>query len=64
MNTGRGVFVLRDETALVAMQAASFATEDDFRRLLAAFPQAGEHPERSSPKWKPIRQKESAATKI
>ena len=39
MNTGAGVFVLKDETTLVAMQAASFATEDDFQRLLASFPE-------------------------
>ncbi|MGU3539863.1 hypothetical protein [Methylobacterium sp. A54F] len=33
-----GVFLLRDEATLVPMQAASFATEDHFQRLLAAFP--------------------------
>ncbi len=36
---GTGVFVLRDEATLVAMQAASFASEDDFQRLLASFPE-------------------------
>ena len=36
--TGAGVFVLRDPATLVPMQAASFASEDDFQRLLAAFP--------------------------
>ena len=36
---GTGVFVLRDETTLVPMQAASFASEDDFQRLLASFPE-------------------------
>lgn len=35
---GVGVFVLRDENTLVPMQAASFASEDDFQRLLADFP--------------------------
>ena len=39
MNTGTGVFVLRDAQTLVPMQAASFATEDDFQRLLASFPE-------------------------
>ncbi|GJE19442.1 hypothetical protein [Methylobacterium marchantiae] len=39
MNIGTGVFVLRDEHTLVAMQAASFATENDFQRLLASFPE-------------------------
>lgn len=39
MNTGAEVFVLKDETTLGAMQAASFATEDDFQRLLASFPE-------------------------
>ena len=33
-----GVFVLKDQKTLVAMQPASFATEDDFQRLLADFP--------------------------
>ena len=37
--TGAGVFVLRDPATLVPMQAASFASEDDFQRLLAAFPE-------------------------
>lgn len=37
--TGTGVFVLRDAATLVAMQAASFASEDDFQRLLAEFPE-------------------------
>ncbi len=36
--TGTGVFVLRDAATLVAMQPASFASEDDFQRLLADFP--------------------------
>lgn len=33
-----GVFVLTDPTTLVAMEAAHFATEADFQRLLADFP--------------------------
>lgn len=33
-----GVFVLRDESTLVAMQPASFVSEDHFQRLLANFP--------------------------
>jgi hypothetical protein len=33
-----GVFVLKDHQTLVAMQPASFASEDDFQRLLADFP--------------------------
>jgi len=39
MNVGTGVFVLQNESTLVAMQAASFASEDDFQRLLASFPE-------------------------
>jgi hypothetical protein len=34
-----GVFVLTDEDNLVPMAAAHFATEDDFQRLLARFPE-------------------------
>jgi hypothetical protein len=34
-----GVFVLKDDTTLVSMKTASFASEDDFQRLLALFPQ-------------------------
>jgi hypothetical protein len=33
-----GVFVLKDQDTLVAMQTAQFASEDDFQRLLAKFP--------------------------
>jgi len=33
-----GVFVLKDPTTLVAMKPASFATEDQFQRLVADFP--------------------------
>ncbi|MGI3899316.1 MAG: hypothetical protein ACRYGP_31195 [Janthinobacterium lividum] len=39
MNVGTGVFVLQNESTLVAMQAASFASEDHFQRLLASFPE-------------------------
>ena len=38
MPTTAGVFVLRDPDTLVAMQPASFATEDDFQTLIARFP--------------------------
>jgi hypothetical protein len=34
-----GVFLLQDENTLVPMEAASFATEDDFQRLLSRFPE-------------------------
>jgi hypothetical protein len=52
MNPGTGVFVLRDEATLVAMQAASFATEDDFQRLLASFPEllAGDQIDAEAPR--------------
>ncbi|MGA0598431.1 hypothetical protein [Enterovirga sp. CN4-39] len=52
MNAGTGVFVLRDEATLVAMQAASFATEDDFQRLLASFPEllAGDQIDAAAPR--------------
>lgn len=39
MRSGAGIFVLRDDADLVALQPASFATEDDFQRLLASFPE-------------------------
>ena len=38
MNIGTGVFVLNEASALVAMQAPCFASEDDFQDLLARFP--------------------------
>ena len=38
MPTNTGVFVLRDTDTLVAMQPASFVTEDDFQDLIARFP--------------------------
>jgi hypothetical protein len=38
MNTGAGVFVLTEANKLVALQAASFATENDFQVLLAKLP--------------------------
>ncbi len=49
---GVGVFVLRDENTLVPMQAASFASEDDFQRLLADFPAllAGDQMDRDNPR--------------
>lgn len=38
-NDQSGVFLLQGEDSLLAMQPASFATEDDFQRLLSRFPQ-------------------------
>src|SRR5579883_2093565 len=38
MNIETGVFVLTDANAFVPMQAASFASEDDFQTLLAEHP--------------------------
>ena len=38
MNAQTGVFVLTEASSLVPMQAASFASEDDFQDLLARFP--------------------------
>jgi len=38
MTAGTGVFVLTEAKALVAMQTAAFASEDDFQDLLARFP--------------------------
>lgn len=49
-----GVFVLKDAKTLVEMQPASFASEDDFQRLLAAFPSllAGQQIDNAAPrKW-------------
>jgi hypothetical protein len=47
-----GVFVLTGEDALVPMQAASFASEDDFQKLLANFPAllAGEQIDSANPR--------------
>jgi hypothetical protein len=52
VGAGTGVFVLRDENTLVPMQVASFASEDDFQRLLADFPAllAGDQMDRNNPK--------------
>ncbi|WP_375459735.1 hypothetical protein [uncultured Enterovirga sp.] len=52
MTTGTGVFVLTDQNTLVAMQPASFASEDDFQELLAAFPEllAGDQIDTSFPR--------------
>ena len=38
MSAENGVFVLTETSALVPMQVASFASEDDFQDLLARFP--------------------------
>ncbi len=38
MIANAGVFVVTDQTSLVPMQAANFASEDDFQDLLARFP--------------------------
>ena len=49
-----GVFVLKDQETLIPMQPASFASEDDFQRLLAKFPDllAGEQIDANLPcRW-------------
>ncbi|MBE7203533.1 MAG: hypothetical protein INR70_37855 [Parafilimonas terrae] len=52
MTPAAGVFVLRDTGSLVAMQPASFATEDDFQQLIARFPTllAGDQIDPASPR--------------
>ena len=52
MNAGTGVFVLTEASALVPMQAASFASEDDFQKLLASFPAllAGDQMDSANPR--------------
>jgi hypothetical protein len=52
MNAGTGVFVLTEANALVPMQAASFASEDDFQKLLASFPAllAGDQMDSANPR--------------
>jgi hypothetical protein len=52
MNTEAGVFVLQSENKLVAMRAASFASEDDFQRLLSSFPEllAGDQIDAEAPR--------------
>ncbi|HLH51698.1 MAG TPA: hypothetical protein VKV96_20330 [Roseiarcus sp.] len=52
MNIETGVFVLTDANAFVPMQAASFASEDDFQTLLAEHPAllAGDHIDADNPR--------------
>jgi hypothetical protein len=38
MEIDEGVFILKDENQLIAMQNANFVTENDLQRLLASFP--------------------------
>jgi hypothetical protein len=57
-----GVFVLTDEKKLVAMQPASFVTEDEFQELLAKFPLllAGDQIDATSPRrWLLISREQS-----
>ena len=39
MQHSPGVFVFKDDNILVNLRVADFATEDDFQRLLAKFPE-------------------------
>ena len=50
--TAAGVFVLRDDRTLVAMQSAQFARESDFQALVGDFPEllAGEQMNAQSPR--------------
>ena len=53
-----GVFVLNDTNTLVSLEAAHFASEDDFRVLLAKFPEllAGDQIDPSNPRrWVLVR---------
>ncbi len=52
MEAGTGVFVLTEASALVPMQAASFALEDDFQEFLARFPAllAGDQMDSANPR--------------
>jgi len=52
MDAGTGVFVLTEASALVPMQVASFASEDDFQELLARFPAllAGDQMDSANPR--------------
>ena len=52
MSVGTGVFVLTEASALVPMQAASFASEDDFQDLVARFPAllAGDQMDSANPR--------------
>ncbi len=52
MDAGTEVFVLTEASALVPMQVASFASEDDFQELLARFPAllAGDQMDSANPR--------------
>ena len=52
MEAGTGVFVLTEASALVPMQVASFASENDFQELLARFPAllAGDQMDSANPR--------------
>jgi hypothetical protein len=57
-----GVFVLKDKDTLVPMEAARFASEDDFQSLLAKFPEllSGDQIDPSSPrKWILVRREKA-----
>lgn len=57
-----GVFVLKDKDTLVSMGATQFASEDDFQRLLAKFPEllSGDQINPSDPrKWILVRREKS-----
>ena len=57
-----GVFVLKDNDTLVSMEPARFASEDDFQKLLAKFPEllSGDQINPSSPrKWILVRREKA-----
>lgn len=60
-----GVFLLQDENTLVPMEAASFATEDDFQRLLSRFPEllVGDQIDPETPRrWVLVRREQPIST--
>jgi len=60
-----GVFVLKDQETLIPMQPASFASEEDFQRLLANFPAllSGEQIDPNAPRqWLLVAREKSIAS--
>ncbi|WP_316182264.1 hypothetical protein [Bradyrhizobium sp. SZCCHNRI1009] len=60
-----GVFLLKGEDALVAMEPGQFATEDDFQRLLARFPEllVGDQIDPQSPRrWLLVKREQPIST--
>ncbi len=63
--TQSGLFVLQDDGWLVSMEAAQFATEDDFQRLLERFPEllVGDQVDPLAPRrWALVKREQAVST--